>query len=173
MTGDDSVTAPGFAEVYRAQWPFVTRFVAVRVRRGDGHLVEDLTQATFLRAWRSWPGRHANDPPWVQGWLCTIARRVVCDHYRGGSGRQWAVEFPADPTTAPLWRGSRVASPDDTDRVGALVDLGRSMQSASAAHRQAVQLRVVDGLARGRRPPSSMRRGKAAVRRLVAEVIES
>jgi len=59
---------------------------------GDAHRAEDLTQETYLLAWRS-IGR-LDDPATFRAWLATIARSVASDAYRresrqkrGGAGK--------------------------------------------------------------------------------------
>jgi RNA polymerase sigma factor (sigma-70 family) len=161
-----------FTAFYRAYRPMVIRFVAARVRSGDGHLVEDLAQETFLRAWRYLPGLQVDQPGAVEKWLCTIARHAVADLYRKGPGRQRTAETPADPRAAPVWWSDLVAVGDDTDRVCELLDAAAAWERASDETRRAVRLRLVDELpwvviAR------SLRRGKPAIRRMVGEVIGS
>lgn len=64
--------------VYRAELPRVYGFVHHIV--GDVHLAEDLTAATFERAWRK-RGRYRDDGK-ITAWLFTIARNTVHDHFR-------------------------------------------------------------------------------------------
>jgi RNA polymerase sigma-70 factor (ECF subfamily) len=53
---------------------------------------EDLTQTTFERAYRAW-GRYDARRASVRTWLLAIARNLLIDHYRRGSGRR---EQPLD-----------------------------------------------------------------------------
>lgn len=158
-----------FEELYRANRPWVTRFVASLVRRGDGHLVDDLVQDTFLSAWRGLPGARFETAGSVPAWLCTIARHSVSAHYRSGAGRVRSRELAVDPPGA-VWDTPATAAGDDVDRVCLLVDIAASMAAATAEHRRAVELRIV-----AEQPwhvaASSLRRGKAAVRRLVTEAL--
>lgn len=52
-----------------------------RYRVGDGPVAEDLTAATFEKAWRS-RKRFRNDRGAFSTWLFTIARNVAIDHFR-------------------------------------------------------------------------------------------
>ncbi len=68
-----------FSVVYEEQVQNVYGFFAYRVRSRE--LAEDLTQATFERALRSWPRfdpRRAS----VRTWLLVIARNLLIDHHR-------------------------------------------------------------------------------------------
>jgi RNA polymerase sigma-70 factor, ECF subfamily len=75
--------------VYRRELPRIFNFFRYRV--ADGATAEDLTSATFEKAWR---GRHSyrNDQAAFSTWLFTIARNVAADHYRRRRG-----EVPLDP----------------------------------------------------------------------------
>jgi RNA polymerase sigma factor (sigma-70 family) len=62
----------------------VYAFLAYRVNsRADA---EDLTQATFERAYRAW-GRYDAARASVRTWLIEIARNLLIDHYRSSSAR--------------------------------------------------------------------------------------
>ena len=42
-----------FEQACREHWHAVTRCVAAKVRSGDGHVVDDLVQVAFVRAWKA------------------------------------------------------------------------------------------------------------------------
>ena len=72
---------------------------------GDGDVVEDLAQETFLRVFRALPGFAAQAK--LSTWICTIAHRVAIDHLRK-AGRS-RLESPLtggddDPETRSLDR---------------------------------------------------------------------
>jgi RNA polymerase sigma-70 factor (ECF subfamily) len=68
-----------FADLYRLYEPRVTAFVRSRVR--DSHLAEDLTADVFTRVVTALPKlRLCGDD--LGGWLITIAKNVITDHYR-------------------------------------------------------------------------------------------
>ena len=74
-----SVSETDFEELYRDELPRIYNYF--RFRMGDGPVAEDLTSATFEKAWRNrW--RFRRDLAAFSTWLFTIARRVAQDHYR-------------------------------------------------------------------------------------------
>ena len=156
-----------FEQACREHWHAVTRCVAAKVRSGDGHVVDDLVQVAFVRAWKAWPPRDSSVPAAVRSWLRTIATRAVCDHYRS-TARRRAAECPVDPDGAR--GGSQLAqAPDHAGRVCLLVDTAESMTAASAEARRAVRLR-----GQGRswaQAAAEMGHGTAVVRRLVTEAV--
>src|SRR6478672_13240615 len=65
--------------LYAEQLPRVYNFFRFRV--GDGPVAEDLTSATFEKAWRA-RHRYRRDLGAFTTWLLTIARNVATDHFR-------------------------------------------------------------------------------------------
>lgn len=68
-----------FAQLYDHFVRDVYGFVAVRL--SDREEAQDVTQAIFLRAWQSLATCRENVA--FPGWLFTIARNIVTDHFRG------------------------------------------------------------------------------------------
>ena len=79
--------AAGIAAAIRA-------FVARRAR--TPHDVEDITQETLLRLYRSAPS--LRDEQALEGWMYRIARTAIVDHYRRATVRPQ----PVDPEQADL-----------------------------------------------------------------------
>lgn len=84
--------------VYREELPRVYNFFRYRVL--DRATAEDLTSATFEKAWRG-RGSYRKDRAAVGTWLLAIARNVAVDHYRRArpeepleDERAWAGESP-------------------------------------------------------------------------------
>ena len=75
--------------LYAEQLPRVFNFF--RYRLGDVADVEDLTAATFEKAWR---GRHRyrRDLGAFSTWLFSIARNVATDHFRSARRRETPLE---------------------------------------------------------------------------------
>ena len=65
--------------LYAEQLPRVYNFFRYRV--GEAADAEDLTSATFEKAWRS-RNRYRGDPARFAAWLFAIARHLAIDHYR-------------------------------------------------------------------------------------------
>src|SRR5438132_13040203 len=66
-------------QVYAEELPRIYNFFRYRV--GDGMLAEDLTAATFEKAWRA-RQRYRRNRAAFSTWLFTIARNVATDYYR-------------------------------------------------------------------------------------------
>lgn len=77
-----------FGALYRVEMPRIYNFFRYRV--GDGQVAEDLTSATFEKAWRN-RQRYRHDLSAFSTWLYTIARRVAIDY-----ARQSRPEVPID-----------------------------------------------------------------------------
>ena len=74
-----SATEADFEQLYQAELPRIYNFFRYRV--GDDQLAEDLTSATFEKAWRN-RERYRRDLAAFSTWLFTIAQRVAVDHLR-------------------------------------------------------------------------------------------
>ncbi len=65
--------------VYREHMPRVYNYFRYRV--ASTQVAEDLTAATFEKAWRA-RDRYRGNLDGFSNWLFTIARNVACDHFR-------------------------------------------------------------------------------------------
>ncbi|MDT0377316.1 sigma-70 family RNA polymerase sigma factor [Streptomyces sp. DSM 42041] len=86
-----------FAALFNETRGEVQRYITHRVR--DPHLAEDLTSEVYAKAWRNvhtftWQGT-----PFI-GWLITIARTLVADHYKAARTRREVLEFTPGETFA-------------------------------------------------------------------------
>jgi RNA polymerase sigma-70 factor (ECF subfamily) len=99
---------------------------ALRLCHGDRHKAEDLTQETFLRAWRH---PEAMDPARgsVRGWLFTTARNLAIDAWRRRSAR--ATEVVTDEVPEP------VPDFDEADRAVEAWTVADALSRLSTAHR--------------------------------------
>ena len=73
------VEAVDWDVVYREEMPRVFNYF--RYRGFERATAEDLTSATFEKAWRA-RGRYRKDRAAVSTWLLAIARNVAIDHFR-------------------------------------------------------------------------------------------
>jgi RNA polymerase sigma-70 factor (ECF subfamily) len=67
-----------FGEIYDALVKPVYRYIYYRV---DKHIAEDLTEETFLKAWKNLSKYKAGKHPF-SSWVFRIAHNLVCDYYR-------------------------------------------------------------------------------------------
>ncbi len=88
------ISAEDFEAIYQTELPRVYHFFCYRF--GEGPLAEDLTAATFEKAWRGrkWFRQQSS----FSTWLFAIARRVAQDHYRKHRNRvEVSLEEAGDP----------------------------------------------------------------------------
>jgi RNA polymerase sigma factor (sigma-70 family) len=115
--GDDDALAAAYQ-----RWSALVYSSALRAT-GNSEDAADITQAVFVSAWR---GRHGFDPMkgTLPGWLMTITRRRVADHWedRSRDARRVAAvatEADPDPSTAPSEAViDRVLLADELERLG-------------------------------------------------------
>jgi RNA polymerase sigma-70 factor (ECF subfamily) len=124
---------PSFAAVAEAELDAVHRYLLFMT--GDRSAAEDLTAATFEKAFRMWRRfDHRRGTP--RGWLCKIARGIALDHFRAEARRRRREERYA--------RGvPTVEEPAFGDGL-----LASALAALSPAEREVVALRVlldVDG----------------------------
>jgi RNA polymerase sigma-70 factor (ECF subfamily) len=102
--------------VYRDELPRIYNYF--RYRFGDNGLAEDLTAATFEKAWRA-RERYRRDLSGFSTWLLTIARNVATDHWRARRADvslDAVREYPAPDSPHELYvRGAEI------QRLGALL----------------------------------------------------
>jgi RNA polymerase sigma-70 factor (ECF subfamily) len=129
-----------FGELYDRYAPVVLRFVLSRV--GNYALAEDITSDTFVRAWRrletfTWQGRD------VGGWLVTIARNLVADHFASaGYRREIATEDVLTSVATELVDGPEDIVVRNADRARVLSALSR----LGHEQRMCVEARFLKGL---------------------------
>ena len=87
---------------YLLHGPEIYRFVLRGV--GDPGLAQDVTQETFLKAWRA-ADRYDPTLSSLRVWLFGIARNAMIDHARASQVRPWQGEL-VDPPTAEENAGS-------------------------------------------------------------------
>lgn len=75
----EQATEVEFEDYYRVELPRIYNYFRYRV--GDGQVAEDLTSATFEKAWRN-RKRYRRDLAAFSTWIFTIATRVATDYFR-------------------------------------------------------------------------------------------
>ncbi len=78
LTDDDA--AQRIAELYATYAPAILRYLERLT--GQRETAEDLAQETFLKAWRSWGQRTAQDTAGTRAWLFRIAKTTAYDEFR-------------------------------------------------------------------------------------------
>ena len=117
QAGDDAA----LAEVYQ-RWSPLVHTSAMRAT-GNQADAADLTQAVFVSAWR---GRHGFDPAKgsLPGWLMTITRRRIADHWEERSRDARRVSTVAESLAEEAYEASaeqavdRVLLADELERLG-------------------------------------------------------
>ena len=139
--------------LYREHRRYAVRYIARRVEPEHQHVVEDLAQETFLKAW---PGLHrvrVRDESSWRRWISAVARYRVSSYYRAdrpnAAGRHGA-ETPVSPGS-PLWWSPALADESvatATDAVEDRVTLAAALSRLPAPTRQVLELRFLHGLTR-------------------------
>ncbi len=104
--------------VYRQELPRIYNYL--RYRLGQNELAEDLTSATFEKAWRA-RERYRRDLSAFSTWLLTIARNVATDYLR-----QHHAHVPLDAVSeypAPTTPDETVLHQVELQHLGALLAL--------------------------------------------------
>jgi RNA polymerase sigma-70 factor (ECF subfamily) len=135
--------AEEFIELYDREAGSVLVFFARRTL--DAELAMDLTAETFAQAWRGWARVRPGGVEETRGWLFTIARRQLSRYRRRGRVEQRALRQLGIRTS--VVDEEDVARIDEAAELEALRQaLGVELASLGADQREALQLRVVDGL---------------------------
>jgi RNA polymerase sigma-70 factor (ECF subfamily) len=104
-----AVDAVDWDEVFREELPRVYNYF--RYRGFDRPTAEDLTSATFEKAWRA-RDRYRREQAAVSTWLLAIARNVAIDHFRRSRPEvplaQDIAKDEASPETAALHAGQSI-----------------------------------------------------------------
>jgi len=156
-------------EVYGAYQPWLVRFIGQRVDPRERAWAEDFAQNTFVSAWPRLAGADFSEAGSPRPWLATIARRVLSDRYRGGSGLQRAAETPVAPES-PLWQMlSAAPAAEAGDEVADRREsaLRAALDALPAETRRVLELRYLQGMSR-REAAREMGRGTATVDRRTA-----
>jgi RNA polymerase sigma-70 factor (ECF subfamily) len=142
----------------------VRRFVASRVPES---LADDLTNETFLRAWRALSGFRWQDRDPL-AWLLTIARNLIADHWSLLRNR---LEVPSDDIT-PVLRSNAPAADDEVFGRAEAERLRAAIAKLPPAQRRCVELRFLAELS-VRETAVAMGRQDTAVRALQHRALRS
>lgn len=105
-----------WASAYEELMPRVYHYFCLRI--GDQLEAEDLTAATFERAWRD-RERYQNDLGTFTNWLFGIARHVVITYFRQNNQREAIAEATIDVTDRPA--EETAARQEEFERIASLL----------------------------------------------------
>jgi RNA polymerase sigma-70 factor (ECF subfamily) len=111
--------AASHALVIRYQRPVFALLGRMLAQTSTPHLLEDLAQETFLRAFRSLSSFDTKRGVRLSTWILTIATNIALDH---------AKRFA--PKTVPLEEAFELASEDTTDSLAERRSLGAMLEQA-------------------------------------------
>lgn len=123
-----------FARVYDEHIWDVYGFFGYRLNSREA--CEDLTQQTFERALRAWARFDATKAT-PKTWLLAIARNLLIDHYRRGSGARRSEPLDEDA----IARIEDEPRSSGEPRLGVSPDLERALHSLDSRSRELVALR--------------------------------
>ena len=125
---------PSFAAAAERHLDDVFRYLLYLT--GNRSVAEDLTGATFERAFRDW-ARYDERRAGVKTWLCQLARTLALDHLRAEARRSRREEIYAR-------RQEREVEPTFSD--GLSPALERALAQLSAGERELIALRLLLGV---------------------------
>lgn len=129
-------------ELYEQFADPIYRFVAARVS-WDERTAEDLAQEVWVRFVRNIAGYSSGGPGSFAGWLFTIARNIVTDHYRSKGRRH---DFLTGDVLE-LDQASQDESPEEAaEREERAATVRKAVGRLSSKHRECVELRFFHGL---------------------------
>jgi RNA polymerase sigma-70 factor (ECF subfamily) len=128
-----------FEQLVRATARIVYAQIVASVR--DRQKAEDLTQETFLAAWRAI--QTVKDSGGFVTWVLTLARNTVLDHVRA-EGRKKRKDGTGTATVGEAAAGERSPS-DELERAEARANALRLLEELPADYRQPLMLRYLGG----------------------------
>src|SRR6059058_6698806 len=113
---DKATLNAAFGELYQAHLRDVYSYAYYRV--GNHHDAEDLTEQTFLQAYRHFErAQRESDGRPLRPWLIRIAHNLAANYYRDRSRRPQAVLDESTPVSAPHTTEALVEGRDELQRV--------------------------------------------------------
>lgn len=129
--------ATRFTQLYVAEQPAVLRFVLRRLPAADVNRAEDITQETFITAWRNLAQLPDRDDE-ARAWLFSVARHRLLQEHRAIARRGALAVRIADHTES--------AASSHDDEVAYTQDLAAAWRRLPAADQEVLALTAWDGL---------------------------
>ncbi len=120
---------------YLRHGPEIYRFVLRSL--GDPGAAEDVTQETFLKAWRH-SGRYDPGLASLRTWLFGIARNAVTDHVRAARARPWQSALAGDDVVEAAVHHVGGPADDPSDRLVGRWVVEEALLRLSQQHRVAI-----------------------------------
>jgi RNA polymerase sigma-70 factor (ECF subfamily) len=128
--------AEAFGDLYEQHLDDIYQYVYYRV--GNHQDAEDLTELTFLKAWKSIPHYRVGKTPF-RGWLYRIAHNAVIDAYRTRKSTLPLPEVPSIPDGNPSVE-TQLVSGEQSEQ------LARAIRRLSPVQQDVLILRFIKGL---------------------------
>jgi RNA polymerase sigma-70 factor (ECF subfamily) len=158
-----------FARLYAAHYDEVYRFLLYRTR--SKHLAEDLTQDVFVRALRRMETFRPLPEGTFVGWLMTIARNILIDHFKSGRSRLEVLAdefFDADE----LLDSAESDALRELEAIEAAETVAMAMTRLNDNQRRCLQLRFFEDLSIGE-TAARMGKNHGAVKTLTFRAVQS
>lgn len=158
-----------FARLYVAHYDEVYRFLLYRTR--SKHLAEDLTQDVFVRALRRMETFRPLPEGTFVGWLMTIARNILIDHFKSGRSRLEVLAdefFDADE----LLDSAESDALRELEAIEAAETVAMAMTRLNDNQRRCLQLRFFEDLSIGE-TAERMGKNHGAVKTLTFRAVQS
>src|SRR5215212_5398736 len=122
----------GFERLYRRHVADVYRYSLAVLR--DPHDAEDVTQTTFMNAYRAY--QRGERPETPKNWLIAIAHNVCRQRFRHAQRR---------PQTMPLYEDAAEAAVEEPDPDYTVADIQRALSHVAFNQRAALVMRELEG----------------------------
>lgn len=125
-----------FDETYEQLFPFIYRFVSIRVPKSD---VEDVTADIIVKVWRGLAKIEKKTS--LKAWALTIANHQIVDYYRAHKRKPM---LTLEETTKPLPQEY-----DQSETWVTLLSVGEALKKLSPQQVNVIQLRLIEGFSAG------------------------
>ena len=125
-----------FDEVYEVTFPFIYRFVSIRVPKAD---VEDVAAEIIVKVWRGLPNIENKNV--LKAWSLKIAAHQIVDYYR--AHRRSPV------MSLEEMRKSLPQESDQSETWATFLSVGEALATLSTQQVNVIQLRLIEGFSAG------------------------